>query len=74
MAILPLKTNVKGPAGKCKDSDEDIIDEAIKYYRANVLFAQFDIKGPADRTLMYLTFFLSLCIGRLANSSKIKNA
>lgn len=29
------------------------------YYRANVLFHQFDIQGPADRLLAYLTLFIT---------------
>ncbi len=69
MAILPLKTNVKGPAPKADPKDEDIIDEAIKYYRANVLFASFEIKGTADRVLVYLTLFISQCLKRFEKAT-----
>lgn len=34
---------------------EDIIDEALSYLRANVFFRNFDVRGSADRTLIYLT-------------------
>ena len=29
----------------------DIIDEAINYFRANILFSQFEVEGGADLTL-----------------------
>jgi len=57
--VFPLKTKVKGPAPPCKTSDEDIIDEAIKYFRANVLFRNFQTQGPADLTLAYITAFIA---------------
>jgi actin related protein 2/3 complex subunit 3 len=45
--------------------EEDIIDETIKFFRANVLFRNFDVKGGSDRTLIFLTLcvsqFLSEC-------------
>uniref|UniRef100_A0A3Q2C6V1 Actin-related protein 2/3 complex subunit 3 n=1 Tax=Cyprinodon variegatus TaxID=28743 RepID=A0A3Q2C6V1_CYPVA len=43
MALLPVKTQFKGPArGDGKDSD--IIDEAIYYFKANVFFKNYEIK------------------------------
>jgi len=56
--IFPLKTKVKGPAGPCKPADKDIIDEALEFYRANVLFRNFESQGPADLTLAYLTVYI----------------
>uniref|UniRef100_A0A0E9VKZ7 Uncharacterized protein n=1 Tax=Anguilla anguilla TaxID=7936 RepID=A0A0E9VKZ7_ANGAN len=35
MAMLPLKTQYKGPAAK-ETRDTDIIEEAIYYFKANV--------------------------------------
>jgi len=55
----PLKTKLKGPAPPCKAEDEDIIDEAIKYFRANVLFKKFDPQGPGDLIICYLTIFIA---------------
>ena len=40
----------------------DIIDEAIDFFRANVLFRQYDPKGPADRVLCYLTIYIGECL------------
>lgn len=63
-AICPLKTELKGPAEKIqKGSDyEDIIDETLQYFRANVLFRNFDVRSSADRTLIYLTLFAHQCL------------
>lgn len=33
IAILPLKTNVKGPAPRMQDSSDDVIDEALLYFK-----------------------------------------
>src|SRR4051812_48036511 len=42
------------------DTDEpDILDEAISYFRANVLFRTFQSQGPADLTLAYFTAFIA---------------
>jgi actin related protein 2/3 complex subunit 3 len=44
----------------CPSSAEaDIIDEAISFFRANVLFRTFQSQGPADLTLAYLTAFIA---------------
>jgi len=34
------------------------VDEAIKFWRVNVLFKNFEPEGPADLTLAYLTVML----------------
>ena len=39
IVILPLKTNVKGPAWKTEEND--VIDEALKYFRANIFFKNY---------------------------------
>ena len=38
---------------------EDIINEAIDFFRANVLFRNFKCEGPADLLLCYLTIYIS---------------
>ena len=68
-AVLPLKSgSVKGPAGEFKpqnDKDVDIIDEALNYFRANILFTQFEVEGGADLTLVYLTAWIADCLRKL---------
>ena len=42
-----------------------MVDEALGHLRANLLIKSFDVQGPADRTFLYVTFYLSLCMNRL---------
>jgi len=65
MGLLPLRTNFKGPAAKMQGAEEDIIDEALLYFKPNIFFREYEIKGPADRTLIYLTFYISECLRKL---------
>jgi len=46
-----------------------LVDEAIYYFRANVLFSSFEFKGPADRVLVYLTLFIQQILVRAAKES-----
>ena len=42
------------------------MDEAIDLFRANSLFRNFEIKGAADRTLIYLILLNYDCLSRIA--------
>ena len=67
-AVLPLKTKVSGPAPKELDEKkEDIIDEVLKYFKANMLFRTFQVEGAADRTLIYLTMYTHFLLKSLEN-------
>ena len=46
----------------------DIIDETLDLFRANSLFRNFEIKGPADRLLIILILFISDCLAKLGSS------
>ena len=72
MTLLPIKSKIKGIAPSAPDDADDIIDEAISTFRANVLFAAFDIQGGADRLLVYLTLYIQLCLCRLDAKAKTK--
>jgi actin related protein 2/3 complex, subunit 3 len=61
-AILPIKTSIRGPAPQAEADQEDIIDETLHYFRANVLFRNYFINGSADRTLIYLTLHAVQCL------------
>lgn len=43
MAILPLRTKVRGPAPSV-NTDNDIIDESLYYFKANVFFRTYEVK------------------------------
>ncbi|PWN95786.1 ARP2 3 complex 21 kDa subunit [Tilletiopsis washingtonensis] len=69
MSLLPIRTRVRGPAPPLADADAmDIVDEAIDLFRANCLFRNFEIKGGADRLLIYLILFISDCLSRIAGA------
>ncbi|KAI9189648.1 subunit of the Arp2/3 complex [Blastocladiella emersonii ATCC 22665] len=66
MAVLPLKAKTRGFAPVAADpAADDIVDEALDLFRANSLFRNFEIQGPADRVLIYLILFTSECLGKL---------
>lgn len=46
MAIVPLKSQYKGPAPLLgsTNTDIDIIDEALSYFKANVFFRSYEVK------------------------------
>ncbi|RJE27455.1 arp2 3 complex [Aspergillus sclerotialis] len=77
--ILPLRTRTRGPAytlpplpPNVSDTDVppdsesyDCVDEILSLFRANVLFRNFEINGPADRMLIYGILFISECLGKV---------
>lgn len=50
----------------------DIIDEAIIYFRSNVLFKNFSIDGDADKLLVYITVFIQKCLEKANNPDQKK--
>ena len=54
IAIAPIKTSIPGPAPRAEDpSKDDIIDEALKFFRVNLFFKNYTYKGT-------LLFFIVL--------------
>lgn len=49
----------------------DIIDETLDLFRANSLFRNFEIKGPADRILIVLILYVSDCLAKLGSQKSI---
>ncbi|XP_034490675.1 actin-related protein 2/3 complex subunit 3 [Drosophila innubila] len=64
MAILPLRTKVRGPAPSI-NTDNDIIDESLYYFKANVFFRTYEVKSEVDRVLIYITLYITECLKRL---------
>lgn len=44
----------------------DVIDETLKFFKANVFFSSFEMKGDADRLLVYLTLYAHQCVIRMS--------
>jgi len=71
MSILPIKTRIRGPAPVSHPEQADIIDETLDLFRANSLFRNFEIKGPADRLLIVLILFISDCLAKIGNAKTV---
>uniref|UniRef100_A0A6G3MF85 Actin-related protein 2/3 complex subunit 3 n=1 Tax=Henneguya salminicola TaxID=69463 RepID=A0A6G3MF85_HENSL len=61
MALLPLNTKFKGPAG-VGDGSADVIDDAINFFRLNVYHRQYDANNTTDRVIIYLTLYITECL------------
>ena len=45
IGLCGLKTKVKGPAPGVMDDQRDIIDEALLFYRVNIILRNFPVSG-----------------------------
>eukprot|EP01112_Ceratiomyxa_fruticulosa_P019872 TRINITY_DN6604_c0_g1_i1.p1 TRINITY_DN6604_c0_g1~~TRINITY_DN6604_c0_g1_i1.p1 ORF type:complete len:173 (+),score=41.09 TRINITY_DN6604_c0_g1_i1:140-658(+) len=70
LSILPIKSKVKGNAPVAPPDQEDIIDESLNYFKANVLFRNFEVKGPADRLLIYISLYINKLLTKCAGKNK----
>lgn len=73
VVLLPIRTQFRGPS-YAPDSEYDIVEETLDLFRANSFFKNFDIKGPADRLLIYGILFLSDCLSKLSSKTNYKEA
>ncbi|KAI9230346.1 MAG: putative ARC18-subunit of the Arp2/3 complex [Piptocephalis tieghemiana] len=69
LSLLPFHSQFRGPAPPAPDPAEDVVEETLELFRANVFFRNYEIKGPADRLLIYGTLFISECLSRIAIKS-----
>jgi len=68
--LLPIKTTYRGPAPPCQPGVEDIIDETLTFFKANIFFRNFDVESNADRLLIYLTLYTAQCLNVCVRKSK----
>jgi actin related protein 2/3 complex subunit 3 len=78
-ALLPLRTRTRGPAIQLPTLPADVteltidashdsydpLDEILALFRANTFFRNFEIKGPADRVLIYGILYVSEVLGKI---------
>jgi len=57
-----LRGTTKGPAPQAPEDREDIIDECIKFFKANVFFKSYKPDNDADRLLIYITLWIQECL------------
>jgi len=77
IAVMPLrqtsKGTARGPAPTCHQ-EEDIVDETIKLFKANILFKQFDMETDVDRVLVYVTLYIIECLKKLQKVPNLERA
>ena len=72
---MPIKTKFKGPSPQHTEGDRlDIIDEALRFFKANVMFRNFELLGSADKTLVYLTLFISEALREIGTNNDLDSA
>lgn len=78
-ALLPLRTRTRGPAIQLPALPADVteltidashesydpLDEILALFRANTFFRNFEIKGPADRVMIYGILWVSEMLGKI---------
>jgi hypothetical protein len=78
-ALLPLRTRTRGPAIQLPALPADVteltidsahesydpLDEVLALFRANTFFRNFEIKGPADRVMIYGILFVSEVLSKI---------
>ena len=60
--LVPVRSKGRSEAGT--ELQRDIVDETLYAFRANILFRNFEVKGAADKLLIYLTLYVNLCLKR----------
>lgn len=68
-----LDDNIVDPESGESTPAYDIVDEAIYYFKANMMHKTFEVKGPADRLILYLTLYIQQCLKRLLAAGKAAN-
>ncbi|KAM0752464.1 putative ARC18-subunit of the Arp2/3 complex [Meredithblackwellia eburnea MCA 4105] len=69
MSLLPFGSKIRGSAPPPADpARDDIVTEALDLFRPNSLFRNFEIKGPADRLLIYLILFIGDCLSKIVQA------
>jgi actin related protein 2/3 complex subunit 3 len=78
-ALLPLRTRTRGPAIQLPALPSDVteltidaahesydpLDEILALFRANTFFRNFEVKGPADRVMIYGILYVSEVLGKI---------
>jgi len=76
VALLPLRQTTKGsdrgPAPPTHG--EDIVDQSLNLFKANILFKQFEMESDVDRVLVYVTLYTIECLKRLQKCTTQDNA
>jgi len=68
VALMPLRQTSKGSArgpAPVESGAEDIVDQALDLFKANILFKNYEMESEVDRVLVYSTLYIIECLKRL---------
>jgi actin related protein 2/3 complex subunit 3 len=68
MQLPPLKPGESERDVDAAHESYDPLDEVLELFRANTFFRNFEIKGPADRLLIYGILFVQDILGKIKSS------
>jgi actin related protein 2/3 complex, subunit 3 len=71
MQLPPLKAGEVERDVDAAHESYDPLDEALELFRANTFFRNFEIKGPADRLLIYGILFVQEILGKIKSSTSL---
>ncbi len=54
--------------------DNDFIDEAIDFYRANILFKTYPLLSDTDKLIVFVTIVLNHALRQLSGETTLENA
>lgn len=74
MQLPPLPADVTELTVEASHESYDPVDEILALFRANTFFRNFEIKGPADRVLIYGILFISQAIATIKPSMGRRDA
>ena len=72
--LIKSTSNDTSDSGDKVNKIDDIIDETMSYYRANAMFRNFPVRTAIDRTLIYITLYIQLCLVKCEKFDDIKLA
>jgi len=71
MQLPPISGDVTELTIEASHESYDPLDEVLALFRANTFFRNFEIKGPADRVLIYGILYVSEVLSKIkANMGK----
>lgn len=75
MAWMPLKnpSNIRGNAPSLGD-EQDIVDDIISFFRANVFFQSYTMDTNVDKLYVYGTLYLAECLKQIHRCKNKKQA
>ena len=68
MQLPPLAAGESDLTIDAAHESYDPLDEVLALFRANTFFRNFEIKGPADRVLIYGILFVQEILGKIKSS------